>query len=130
MGLLIFLLTFSIVAVIFLGIWMLVGADTHQDVIRRRMESVRKAERRGDVSLGLTLARDEMLSTVPSLNRMMLKWHWSVRLQEYIASVARVTSLLLASSDTDFTQLFASMKALNPTVLIAPPVFFEMVFFQ
>lgn len=29
---------------------------------------------------------------------------------------------------TDFTQLFAAMKALNPTVLIAPPVFFEMVF--
>lgn len=29
---------------------------------------------------------------------------------------------------TDFTQLFASMKALNPTILIAPPVFFEMVF--
>jgi len=29
---------------------------------------------------------------------------------------------------TDFTQLFASMKALNPTILIAPPIFFEMVF--
>lgn len=29
---------------------------------------------------------------------------------------------------TDFTQLFAAMKALNPTILIAPPVFFEMVF--
>ncbi len=29
---------------------------------------------------------------------------------------------------TDFTQLFASMKALSPTILIAPPVFFEMVF--
>lgn len=29
---------------------------------------------------------------------------------------------------TDFTQLFAAMKALSPTILIAPPVLFEMVF--
>jgi long-subunit acyl-CoA synthetase (AMP-forming) len=29
---------------------------------------------------------------------------------------------------TDYTQLFAAMKALNPTILIAPPIFFEMVF--
>src|SRR3984885_3864412 len=85
MGLLIFLLTFAVVAVVFFGIWLLIGADTSQDVIRRRMESVRKAERRGDVSLGLTLARDEMLSSVPAVHRLMLHWQWSVRLQERIA---------------------------------------------
>jgi long-subunit acyl-CoA synthetase (AMP-forming) len=28
---------------------------------------------------------------------------------------------------TDYTQLFAAMKALNPTVLIAPPVLYQMV---
>src|SRR4051812_20837944 len=28
---------------------------------------------------------------------------------------------------TDYTQLFAAMPALNPTVLIAPPVFYQMV---
>ena len=61
------------------------ASDTKQDVIRRRMEAVRKAERRGDVSLGLKLVRDEMLSSVPSLHRLMLHWSWSVRLQEYIA---------------------------------------------
>src|SRR5450432_4557164 len=85
MGLTIFLLTFAVVAAVFLGVWMLVGADSQQDVVRRRMESVRKAERRGDVSLGLTLARDEMLSSVPAVHRLMLHWQWSVRLQERIA---------------------------------------------
>jgi tight adherence protein B len=101
MGLVIFLLTFTVVAVVFLGVWMLVGADTQQDVIRRRMESVRKAERRGDVSLGLTLARDEMLSTVPTLNRLMQRWQWSVRLQEYIAQSGvqvKVGKLVLISA--------------------------------
>src|SRR5450432_4272587 len=85
MGLTIFLLTFAVVAAVFLGVWMLVGADSQQDVVRRRMESVRKAERRGDVSLGLTLARDEMLSSVPAVHRLMLHWQWSVRLQERTA---------------------------------------------
>jgi long-subunit acyl-CoA synthetase (AMP-forming) len=29
---------------------------------------------------------------------------------------------------TDYTQLFAAMKALHPTTLVAPPVFFQMVY--
>jgi tight adherence protein B len=85
MGLLVFALTFLIVIVIFLGIWMTIGGDTKQEVVRRRMEAVRKAERRGDVSMGLKLARDEMLSSVPAVHRLMLHWSWSVRLQERIS---------------------------------------------
>jgi tight adherence protein B len=49
------------------------------------MEAVRKAERRGEVSMGLKLARDEMLSSVPAVHRLMLHWAWSVRLQERIS---------------------------------------------
>jgi tight adherence protein B len=85
MGLLVAILTFVIVVVLFLGIWMLASSDTKQEVVRRRMDAVRKAERRGDVSLGLQLARDEMLSSVPVLHRLMLHWAWSVRLQEHIS---------------------------------------------
>src|SRR5580698_1651982 len=85
MGTLIFALTFLIVLVIVLGIWMLASGDNQQEIVRRRMEAVRKAERRGDVSMGLTLARDEMLSSVPAVHRLMLHWQWSARLQERIA---------------------------------------------
>src|ERR1700737_505845 len=85
MGTLIFALTFLIVLVIVLGIWMLASGDNKQEIVRRRMDAVRKAERRGDVSLGLTLARDEMLSSVPAVHRLMMHWQWSVRLQERIA---------------------------------------------
>ena len=56
-----------------------------QELVRRRMEAVRKAERRGDVSTTLKLARDEMLSSVPVVHRMMLHWAWSIRLQELIS---------------------------------------------
>src|SRR5579863_7399395 len=85
MGLLVFALTFLIVIFVFLGIWMTIGTDSKQEVVRRRMEAVRKAERRGEVSMGLKLARDEMLSSVPAVHRLMLHWQWSVRLQERIA---------------------------------------------
>ncbi len=85
MGLLVFALTFLIVIVVFLGIWMTIGSDNKQEVVRRRMEAVRKAERRGDVSMGLKLARDEMLSSVPAVHRLMMHWSWSIRLQERIS---------------------------------------------
>src|SRR5579862_969780 len=82
MGLLVFALTFLTVIVIFLGIWMTFGTDNKQEVVRRRMEAVRKAERRGDVSKGLKLARDEMLSSVPAVHRLMMHWSGSTRLRE------------------------------------------------
>jgi tight adherence protein B len=85
MGMFVFALTFLIVMVIVLGVWMVASGDNKQEVVRRRMEAVRKAERRGDVSLGLKLARDEMLSSVPAVHRLMQHWQWSVRLQERIA---------------------------------------------
>jgi tight adherence protein B len=85
MDLLVFIATFAVALVVLLGIWMLASADNKQEVVRRRLEAVRKAERRGDVSLGLKLARDEMLSTVPVLHRLMLHWSWSARLQDRIS---------------------------------------------
>ena len=86
MGLLVSLLTFCIVIALFFAVWMLVGGgDTKQELVRRRMEAVRKAERRGDVSTTLKLARDEMLSSVPVVHRMMLHWAWAIRLQEHIS---------------------------------------------
>ena len=49
MAVLIFILTFLIVTILLGGAWMVATADSSQDVVRRRMESVRKAERRGDI---------------------------------------------------------------------------------
>ena len=91
MGILIFILTFLTVTLLLLAVWMIASSDTGQEVVRRRMEAVRKAERRGDVSLGLKLVRDEMLSSVPVVHRLMMQWSWSVRLQEYISQVGLKT---------------------------------------
>jgi tight adherence protein B len=84
MGALIAVLTFLVVVVVFLGIWVFASAEGNQEQIRKRMSSVRKAERRGDVGLGLKLARDELMSGVPWLHQIMMKWSWSTKLQDFV----------------------------------------------
>ncbi|MGC2019000.1 MAG: type II secretion system F family protein, partial [Candidatus Acidiferrales bacterium] len=82
-------------------LWMFVGTDANQEVVRRRMESVRKAEQRGNVSLNLKLVRDEMLSSVPALHRLLMKWTWSSRLRDFVAQAGMKTKpakLLLMSA--------------------------------
>jgi tight adherence protein B len=84
MALTIALLTFLGVMVIFLVFWLLLGGASTQEVVRQRMESVQNAERRTDSGLDLQLIRDEALSGVPLLNRLMMRLSWSGRLQSMI----------------------------------------------
>jgi tight adherence protein B len=91
MALLLSILTFLCVASILMLIWLFMGTDASQEVVRRRMESVRKAERRGDVSLNLKLVRDEMLSSVPAFHRLLVSWSWSSRLRDFVAQAGMKT---------------------------------------
>lgn len=85
MALLISILTFAVVALAFVMIWLFFGSGTTQEVVRRRFESVRKAERRGgDKSLAVDLLRDEMLSSIPAVHRVLLRWSWPGRLREFL----------------------------------------------
>jgi hypothetical protein len=65
MGTLIAILTFLFVVVVFLGFWIFAGSEGSQEQVRKRMNAVHKAERRGDVGLGLKLVRDEMIAEFP-----------------------------------------------------------------
>src|SRR5713101_156697 len=87
MAFLLALLTFLAVAVIFLGLWLSLGGDTRQETVRRRVEAVRKAERRGggNIPLDLQLVRDELLSTVPVLNRVMMRFSLSGKFRDFLA---------------------------------------------
>ncbi|MFY9532097.1 MAG: type II secretion system F family protein [Candidatus Acidiferrales bacterium] len=101
MALFISILTFLVATLIFVLVWLFFGTDPKQEVIRRRMEAVHKAERRGgEVSLGLELVRDEMFSTVPLLHRLMMRWSWSRQLQDLLLQAGMETKpgkLLLLS---------------------------------
>lgn len=84
MGVLIAALTFLIVVAVVLGVWVFASADNSQELIRKRMSAVHKAERRGEVSLNLKLVRDEMMSSVPALHRFLMQWSWSSKLQDFL----------------------------------------------
>jgi tight adherence protein B len=79
------LLTFLVVCIVVSMVWMLAGRnDGRQDVVRRRMESVRKAESRGEVSADLKLVRDDLYSNVPQLQRILMRLPLSGWLQNFI----------------------------------------------
>lgn len=83
--LLISILTFTVVALGFLSAWMLFGTASSQEVVRQRLESVQKTERRGEQSLAIDLLRDEMLSGVPAIHRVLLNWAWPTRLRDFLS---------------------------------------------
>ncbi len=85
MALLIAILTFLLVAFLLVLVWISMGSDKNQEVVRRRMEAVQKAEKRGEVSLSLKLVKDEMMSGVPALHRVMMRWSWAGKLRETLA---------------------------------------------
>jgi tight adherence protein B len=85
MALFVSILTFLVIAAALLFIWLFAGTSKTQEVIQRRIEAVRKTELRGgEAALGVGLLRDEMLSSVPFVNRLMLHWSWATKLRELI----------------------------------------------
>jgi len=91
MAILLAFLTFVVVVGIVLLVWMFVSTDKNQEVVRRRMDSVRKAERRGNLSLGTSLVRDELLSSIPAIHRLMIRWNWTTKLNDYILQAGLTT---------------------------------------
>jgi tight adherence protein B len=86
MPVLISIATFVVVALAFLAFWLSVGSGGTQEAVRQRMDAVQKAERRGgEIATATALLRDEMLSGVPALHRVLAHWSWSTRLRELIS---------------------------------------------
>jgi tight adherence protein B len=78
------IVTFLIVSCVFLAIWLVMEGAGKQDIVAQRLEAVRQTERRGDVSVEVQLLRDEMLSTVPALNKVLLQWSWASSLKRFM----------------------------------------------
>ena len=101
MALLIALLAVLIAGIVFGIFWMLWGTTSNPEVVRERMAAVRRAEQRGDITTDLVLVRDEMMSSVPLLNRLMMHLAWTTKLQSAITQAGMTTKagkLLLISA--------------------------------
>jgi tight adherence protein B len=100
MALFLSVLTFLIVVCIVMAVWLAVAGGTKLDVIGQRLEAVRQVERRGSVSTEVQLLRDEMLSAVPAVNRLMMQWSWTVGFKNFLnqAGVSTKPARILLSS--------------------------------
>jgi len=137
MALLLALVTFVVATVICLLILVSFSTDKSQEVIQHRMEAVRRAEKRGPVDLGVQLVRDELLSSVPPLNRLLMRWGWSSRLKDYLMQAgmrARPGTIVMVCGVLGFgvfiiTRIFYPLPAalVGGAIAGSLPVFFVVM---
>ena len=117
------LLTFAVVCGIILSLWMLASGEGPHDMVRRRMDAVRKADSRtAEASPDLFLVRDEMLSSVPLLHRIMTQFSWSVRLQKTIEQggmTIKPAKVLLISGVLAFATFLIAARFFQAPLLAA-----------
>ena len=91
MALIIAVLTFAVATAICVLLWATLNTSDDQEVIQRRMDAVRRAEKRGHVDLAVDLVKDEMLSGVPALNRLLMSWNWSNKFRDFVLQAGMKT---------------------------------------
>jgi len=84
MALFLSVLTFLIVICVVMVVWLTVAGGTKQNIVSQRLEAVRKVEQRGNISPEVKILRDEMLSTVPAVNRLMMQWSWTAGMKNFL----------------------------------------------
>ena len=123
MALLLAFTTFIVVVGILLIPLVLAAGGRRQQVIRRRLDSIEKARTRTEGSLELDLLRSELLSEVPTIHRLLLRWRWSVRLREFIAQAGMNVKpgvLLLASAVLGMLGYVAGLRWFLSHLLATP----------
>jgi tight adherence protein B len=106
MAVLLSILTFLVVVALLGSTWLFLTTDKSQELVRKRMEAVHKAERRGNFDLGVKLVRDELLSGIPVVHQVMMKWSWSRRLKDFVLQAGidtRPAKILLISGVLGFS---------------------------
>jgi tight adherence protein B len=78
-------LTFLIIVLIIGGVFFASTGTTAPDkIVAKRLDAIERSAKRGTESLELNVVRDELLSDVPAIHRILLKWKWSDKLRNFI----------------------------------------------
>lgn len=78
-------LTFLVIVLLVGGVLLFsAGGSAPDKVVAKRLDAIERSAKRGSESLELKVVRDELLSDVPVLHRMLLKWKWSDKLRNFI----------------------------------------------
>jgi tight adherence protein B len=122
MAVLLSILTFLLVLGLFAIIWLFLETDKNQERVRQRMEAVHKAERRGNIDLGVKLVRDELLSSIPVVHQVMMRWSWSRRFKEFVVQAGietRPAKIVLISAVLGFGSFLITELYFHQNFLIS-----------
>ena len=79
-------LVFLTIILIFGVIYVFTGQEKEGDIIRGRLEAIEKGTSFVKDALKLDLVRDELLSSIPTINKVLVRWTWPTRLRSFICS--------------------------------------------
>lgn len=94
-------LIFLIVILLFVVIFVSTGTSNQGEIVRDRLASIEKGAALNKNALELRLVRDDLLSGIPTFNKLLLSWSWPTRLRKYTAQAGievRAGRLLLLSA--------------------------------
>jgi tight adherence protein B len=78
-------LVFLVVIILVSGtIYAFAGQEKEGDIIRGRLEAIEKGPTFSKSALNLDLLRDELLSSIPTINKLLVRWAWPTRLGSFI----------------------------------------------
>ncbi len=78
-------LTFLVILLVVGGVvFASTGGPAPDKIVAKRLDAIERSAKRGSESLELKVVRDELLSDVPAIHRLLLKWKWSDKLRNYI----------------------------------------------
>src|SRR5713226_209266 len=120
MALLLGMLVFFVIVIAF-SMPVLMGSGRKGQEVLRRLEAIESARKRGHKSLDLELMRDELLSAVPLLNRLMLRWSGATRLRRLLeqAGVQLKTGKLVLITGVVALGSYLIVLQLSRTTLLA-----------
>jgi tight adherence protein B len=84
-------ITFVMMVIIFLTVWVVTAAKSTQEIVRGRIEELQAAERWGGIATNLKLVRDEMYSTVPVLHRLLAQSRSAIWVQTFLSQAGMKT---------------------------------------
>jgi tight adherence protein B len=103
MALLFAALTFVTILLIFAAIAVFTAGPEEAEIIKGRLEAIDKGSSLAKKALDLGLIRDELLSSIPSMNKLLVRWSWPGRLRNFISQAGmrvRPGKLILISAVT------------------------------
>jgi tight adherence protein B len=96
------------------------GGSSPDKVVAKRLDAIERSAKRGSESLELKVVRDELLSDVPAIHRMLLKWKWSDKMRNFIGQAGMKVKpgrLILLSAVLAVAAFLMGTRAMSNSLL-------------